>query len=208
MSAVVDPGRPKPSWRPLSHPGSFAKAPSLALLLDYVCTKYFEGRTDQIKEYNVAVEALGRPASFDPRQDSIVRVEAFRLRKRLKQYYENEGSEHASAHRYPVRAIRAAVSGKWPAAAVDESPEAMVDENVELLALPPTVRDSEVATTGPGSCPATAALGALQPHRSALPLAVLAVLALVAAGLFFWRLAGRSSSASSADGSPHRFGSR
>ena len=64
--------------------GIFAKAPSLALLLQYVCTKYFEGQANQVKEYNIAVEALGRPANFDPRRDSIIRVEAFRLRKRLK----------------------------------------------------------------------------------------------------------------------------
>jgi len=75
--------------------GAFAKAPSLALLLEYVCNKYFEGQTAQIKEYNIAVEALGRPPSFDPKHDSIVRVEALRLRKRLKQYYENEGIGHA-----------------------------------------------------------------------------------------------------------------
>jgi len=73
--------------------GIFAKAPSLALLLEYVCTRYFEGNAAQIKEYNIAVEALGRPTTFDPRQDSIVRVEAFRLRKRLKQYYAEEGAE-------------------------------------------------------------------------------------------------------------------
>jgi hypothetical protein len=73
--------------------GIFAKAPSLALLLDYICTKFFEGQANQIKEYNIAVEALSRPPSFDPRQDSIVRVEAFRLRKRLKQYYEGQGAD-------------------------------------------------------------------------------------------------------------------
>src|ERR1700733_10503409 len=95
MTAVVDHGQAKAELEAVVASGIFAKAPSLAQLLDYVCTKYFEGRTDQIKEYNVAVEALGRPASFDPRKDSIVRVEAFRLRKRLKQYYENEGSGHS-----------------------------------------------------------------------------------------------------------------
>ena len=74
--------------------GIFNRAPNLALLLNYVCSKYFEHGADQIKEYNIAVEALGRPAAFDPRADSIVRVEAHRLRKRLKQYYEAEGAGH------------------------------------------------------------------------------------------------------------------
>jgi len=73
----------------------FNRAPNLAHLLNYVCTKYFEGQADQIKEYNIAVEALGRPADFDQKRDSIVRVEAHRLRSRLKQFYESDGSSHA-----------------------------------------------------------------------------------------------------------------
>jgi hypothetical protein len=94
LLAVPDRDQCKAELEAVIASGIFAKAPSLALLLEYVCRKYFEGQANQIKEYNIAVEALGRPPSFDPRQDSIVRVEAFRLRKRLKQYYENEGAAH------------------------------------------------------------------------------------------------------------------
>ncbi|MBA4182334.1 MAG: hypothetical protein C0506_17260, partial [Anaerolinea sp.] len=43
-------------------------------------------------EYNIAVEALNRPPDFDQKKDSIVRVEAHRLRKRLKDYYLSEGA--------------------------------------------------------------------------------------------------------------------
>ncbi|HTQ56663.1 MAG TPA: malectin domain-containing carbohydrate-binding protein [Bryobacteraceae bacterium] len=94
MSATLDPAQSKAELEAVIASGIFAKAPSLALLLDYVCKKYFEGNSGQIKEYNIAVEAFGRPATFDPRQDSIVRVEAFRLRKRLKQYYLQDGADH------------------------------------------------------------------------------------------------------------------
>jgi hypothetical protein len=75
--------------------GIFGRAPNLALVLNYICTKYFDGTAEQIKEYNIAVEALGRSADFDQRSDSIVRVEAHRLRKRLREYYEGDGSTHA-----------------------------------------------------------------------------------------------------------------
>ena len=54
-----------------------------------------KGAAEQIKEYNIAVEALGRPADFDQKRDSIVRVEAHRLRKRLREYYEADGADHA-----------------------------------------------------------------------------------------------------------------
>src|SRR5579864_6386613 len=74
--------------------GLFAHAPSLAQFLSYVCDRCLEGQSNQIKEYNIAIEALGRPADFDQKADSIVRVEAHRLRKRLREYYEGEGANH------------------------------------------------------------------------------------------------------------------
>src|ERR1700683_3277137 len=74
--------------------GIFNRAPNLVNILTYICAKYFEGSAEDIKEYNIAVEALDRPADFDQRRDSIVRVEAHRLRKRLREYYENEGAGH------------------------------------------------------------------------------------------------------------------
>src|SRR6266567_1070003 len=75
--------------------GIFKRAPNLAQVLTYVCSKYFEGTAEQIKEYNIAVEALGRPPNFDQKRDSIVRVEAHRLRRRLREYYDSEGATHA-----------------------------------------------------------------------------------------------------------------
>jgi len=75
--------------------GILSRAPNLAHLLTYVCAKFFEGTADQIKEYNIAVDALGRPPDFDQKRDSIVRVEAHRLRKRLREYYEADGRDHA-----------------------------------------------------------------------------------------------------------------
>jgi Malectin domain len=74
--------------------GIFNRAPNLASFLRYVCERYFEGDAGQIKEYSIAVEALGRPSDFDQKKDSIVRVEAHRLRKRLNDYYAGEGATH------------------------------------------------------------------------------------------------------------------
>jgi hypothetical protein len=59
-----------------------------------VCEKYFAGETDQIKEYNIAVDVLDRPPSFDPSEDAIARVEVHRLRKKLREYYQSEGADH------------------------------------------------------------------------------------------------------------------
>src|SRR5262245_21687951 len=72
----------------------FFRSPSLAQFLSYICERYFQGESDQIKEYSIAVDAFGRSPDFHPKEDPIVRVEASRLRKRLKEYYSDEGSDH------------------------------------------------------------------------------------------------------------------
>ncbi len=72
----------------------FMRAPTLAHLLSYLCEKSFAGEAYQIKEYSVGVEVFHRGSSFDQDSDSIVRVEANRLRKRLAAYYAEEGASH------------------------------------------------------------------------------------------------------------------
>jgi hypothetical protein len=72
--------------------GLFDKAPRLKRFLAYICELYFEGRAEEIKEYSIATEALGRAPDFDPKKDSIVRVEAHRLRKRLEEFYGAAGA--------------------------------------------------------------------------------------------------------------------
>jgi len=74
--------------------GIFSRAPNLANFLRYICDQHFQGESDAIKEYCIAVEALGRSADFDQKKDSIVRVEAHRLRKRLASYYQGPGANH------------------------------------------------------------------------------------------------------------------
>jgi hypothetical protein len=74
--------------------GVFGRTNNPARLLTFVCEKYFEGAVDEIKEYSIAVHALGRPESFDPQVDTIVRVTAHALRKRLEDYYRSAGAEH------------------------------------------------------------------------------------------------------------------
>src|SRR5580658_6873730 len=95
MHATADFVQEKNELQSVLDSGIFNRAPNLAHVLTYVCSQYFEGAAEQIKEYNIAVEALGRPAGFDQKRDSIVRVEAHRLRKRLREYYEAEGAGHS-----------------------------------------------------------------------------------------------------------------
>src|SRR6202162_5676688 len=95
MHSTTEFEQEKREFQSLLASGIFDRAPNLAHVLTYVCSQYFEGAAEQIKEYNIAVEALGRPAGFDQKRDSIVRVEAHRLRKRLREYYEADGAGHS-----------------------------------------------------------------------------------------------------------------
>src|ERR1035441_5136063 len=68
------------------------RSSNMKRLLLYICERYFNGQTADIKEYSIAVDAFGRSPEFDPVVDSIVRVEAFRLRVKLARYYQQKGA--------------------------------------------------------------------------------------------------------------------
>lgn len=67
-------------------------SPQLSNILRFVVEATLDGRREAIKGYTIAVEALGRDASFDPQADPIVRVEATRLRRALERYYAGAGA--------------------------------------------------------------------------------------------------------------------
>lgn len=69
----------------------FASAERNGKFLRYVVERTLEGKSDEIKETVIATEVYGRVVDYDPKSDSIVRVEASRLRQKLRNYYENEG---------------------------------------------------------------------------------------------------------------------
>ena len=77
---------------------AFSEAPILARLLKYLCDNHFSENKSSLNEYRIGVEALGRPADFDPAKNSSVRVEMHRLRGRLRKYYETEGADRVPHH--------------------------------------------------------------------------------------------------------------
>ena len=73
---------------------TFARAPLVSKMLAYVCEQHFRDGGASIKEYSVATNGLGRGEDFNPETDTIVRVMASRLRRKLVEYYATEGSLH------------------------------------------------------------------------------------------------------------------
>jgi hypothetical protein len=70
-------------------------AEALRKLLRFLADKTFSGEADGLKEYSVGLDALGKPPTYDPRQDSGVRLQASRLRQKLDEYYRGEGKNDA-----------------------------------------------------------------------------------------------------------------
>lgn len=66
----------------------FTAAPQMSAFLRYVVEQAASGNMTRIKAYTVAIDALGKPDSFDPQNDPVVRVLAGRLRAALASYYE------------------------------------------------------------------------------------------------------------------------
>jgi len=60
--------------------------------LRYVVEETLEGRGDRLKGYVIGVEVFDRPDDFDPQADTIVRVQAGQLRRRLDLYYADRGN--------------------------------------------------------------------------------------------------------------------
>jgi Tol biopolymer transport system component len=71
----------------------FVHAARSSRFLQFVVDQSLQGTAADLKEYVIAVEVFGRKESYDSREHSAVRVEAARLRQRLRSYYESGGRE-------------------------------------------------------------------------------------------------------------------
>jgi hypothetical protein len=73
------------------HSDEFRTSEVLRRLLKFLADKTAAGEADHLKEYAVAIDGLGKHPSYDPRQNSAVRIQVGRLRQKLAEYYRNEG---------------------------------------------------------------------------------------------------------------------
>ncbi|HUS06693.1 MAG TPA: hypothetical protein VMZ52_10370 [Bryobacteraceae bacterium] len=85
----------------LVHSDLFRASDAQRRLLTYLAEKSLAGQADDLKEYTVGIEAMGKPSEYDPQRDSSVRMQAARLRDKLAEFYRNEGSGHAVHVEFP-----------------------------------------------------------------------------------------------------------
>src|SRR5438105_13551882 len=74
---------------------AFIQSHRIRRFLQFVVEESLLGQPHRLKEYLIGLEVFDRREAFDPRVDSIVRVEARRLRYKLEEYYRSEGREDA-----------------------------------------------------------------------------------------------------------------
>jgi adenylate cyclase len=72
----------------------FEQAERAKDFLRFVVEETLADRGARVKGYSIAIEVFGRPADFDAQSDPLVRVEAGRLRRRLLEYYAQEGRQN------------------------------------------------------------------------------------------------------------------
>ena len=121
----------------------FQASPQLAAFLTFVVGRTLDGEGHLLKAYTVATEVLGRPASFDPQSDPIVRVEATRLRRLLDHYYATEGQNDRLRIQIPRGGYRAEFVPLQPSAAdragVEPFAERIEDSPAVSAVIPPQV---------------------------------------------------------------------
>src|SRR5690242_7323795 len=76
----------------LIHSKAFESSDVHRRLLQYLAEKSITGEADRLKEYTIGLEAFGKPPTYDPKHDSIVRLQAGRLRQKLATYYQTEAN--------------------------------------------------------------------------------------------------------------------
>ena len=69
----------------------FSNAPKKQKFLQLICEAYLDGRASELSEYSIGYEVFDRNETYDPALDSIVRVGAHEVRKKLERYYKSEG---------------------------------------------------------------------------------------------------------------------
>lgn len=117
----------------------FVQADRSRRFLQYVVTEVLAGRGESLKGYTIGLEVFDREQTFDPAVDAIVRVEAARLRAKLREYYDGEGA--AEPVRFELPKGNYAVRVVWqredvpPARNVVAFPQ-LIEDRPSLAVLP------------------------------------------------------------------------
>jgi hypothetical protein len=71
----------------------FRRSARMERFLSLAVERTLSGEPEKLKEYALGRDVFNRDEDYDPRTDSIVRVEAQRLRRKVREYYESYGRD-------------------------------------------------------------------------------------------------------------------
>jgi hypothetical protein len=99
---------------------SFRGSPRCTDFLRYVVTAALNGKRELLHERAIGMDLFGKPAGYDPSEDSLVRVKATEVRRRLAQYYAAPESQAELRFELPTGSYMPEF--RWPAAAEPRPP--------------------------------------------------------------------------------------
>ncbi len=105
-------------------------------LLQYLTEKSITGEADRLKEYTIGLEAFGKPSSYDPKHDSIVRLQASRLRQKLSTYYQTEANGDPILVSMPKGAFKLSFEPRVETTTSIAGPQPTPEPRAEVPALP------------------------------------------------------------------------
>ncbi|UTD28054.1 hypothetical protein DB459_15250 [Bradyrhizobium sp. WD16] len=109
----------------------FRRNAAAAQFLRFVVEETLEGRGDRLKAFTIATSVLGRGSDFDPQANSVVRVQAKRLRELLEHYYKAAGAQNPIQIVLPVGSYQPQFQRIAPV----EAPRARPDAAARAVAL-------------------------------------------------------------------------
>lgn len=117
---------------------TFRSSEVLRQLLRFLAERSAAGEADQLKEYTIAVDALDKASTYDPRHDSAVRIQVGRLRQKLAEYYRNEGKDDPLIVELPKGRFKL-ICGPRPLASDNVAPVPKVPATNAMIWLPATL---------------------------------------------------------------------
>ena len=134
---------------------SFEKSSFLISFLLYVCEQELCGKGHELNEHQIGVKALGRPATYNPGEDNIVRNYARLLRKRLEEYFKTEGKDEIlridipRGHYVPVFYSIESVQNAPLPSSLPSRASGRADDRIGCRSLIDTTAGSEFTIRGP-----------------------------------------------------------
>ena len=89
----LSPAEVRAAVKRVSTSATLASSEKLVRFLKFVVETTLSGHADYLKETIIGVAVFGRVPDYDPKADTIVRSQAWRLRSKLNEYYHSEGSD-------------------------------------------------------------------------------------------------------------------